>query len=67
MDIIFFTSANIRIRIPIPKLGADMNMVKAILFISDPMSDYWVLDNDICIEETIIQWNKALDFDILSC
>jgi len=25
-----------------------------------------VLDNDIRAEETILQWNKALDFEILS-
>ena len=37
-----------------------------ILFISDPISECWVLDNDICMEETIFQWNETIDFDILS-
>ena len=32
----------------------------------DPISEYWALDNDIRMEETILQWNKELDFDILS-
>ena len=37
-----------------------------ILFVSDPISECWVLDYDIHIEESIIQWNKTLNFDILS-
>jgi len=37
-------------------------MVKAI---SDPISEGWMLDN-IRMEETILQWIEAIDFDILS-
>ena len=36
-----------------------------ILFVSDPISECCVLHNDIGME-TIPQWNKALNFDILS-
>ena len=36
------------------------------IFVSDPISECWVVDNDIQMEETILQWIKALDFDILS-
>ena len=35
-----------------------------ILFVSDPISGCCVLHNDIGMEETIFQWNKALNFDI---
>jgi len=34
--------------------------------ISDLISEDWVLDNDIRMENTILQWNDAIDFDILS-
>ena len=46
-----------------PKVSADTDMVMAI---SDPMSECWVLDNDIRMKETILQWNEAIDFDIFS-
>ena len=36
---------------PYPKVSADIDMVKAI---SDPISEGWVLDNDIHMEETIL-------------
>ena len=34
--------------------------------LSEPISECWVLDNDICMEDTILQWNEAIDFDNLS-
>ena len=37
-----------------------------ILFVSDPISECCVLHNDIGMEKTILQWNKVLNFDILS-
>ena len=60
----FFTSVNIHIRIQ--KLGENTDMVKAISY---PYSIRYLkagLDNDICMEETILQWNETIDFDILS-
>jgi len=37
-----------------------------ILFVFDSISECWVLDNNIRKKESILQWNKTLDFDILS-
>ena len=52
---------------PYPKVRCGYGYGKNnILFVSDPISECWVLDNDIRIEETILQWNKAVDFDIFS-
>ena len=36
------------------------------IFVSDPISECCVLHNDIGMEKTILQWNKVLNFDILS-
>ena len=38
---------------------------KNILFVFDPIFECWMFDNDF-MEETILQWNKALNFDIFS-
>jgi len=53
---------------PYPKVRCGYKYGKSnILSVSDPISESWVLDNDIHMEETILQWNDAIDFDILSC
>ena len=52
---------------PYPKARCGYGYGKSnILSISDPIFECWVLDNDIRMEETILQWNNALNFDILS-
>jgi len=52
---------------PYPKVRSGYGYSKSnILSVSDPISERWVLDNDICMKETILQWNETIYFDILS-
>ena len=54
-------------RYPYPKVKCGYGYGKDnIRSASDSISEGSVLDNDIGMEEIILQWNKTLDFDILS-